>query len=83
MMWDFSSVCCNYHWYIKELICAYSGAIEEQNQVEKTNLNPGRKEADLETSHAALPEPDGTLDGKPQPCSSTLYNSAAKLYNTK
>ena len=43
----FPSVCCEYHWLIKELLWAYSRAIGE------TKPNAGRKETEAEGSHGA------------------------------
>ena len=41
----------------------------------KTKLNAGRKEAESERSHVALPLTDsGTLPDKPQPCGNTQIN---------
>ena len=71
----FPSVCCEYHWLIKELLWAYSRAIGEQSLVGKTKQNAGRKEEELERSHGALPETDvGTLASKPQPHGDTQIN---------
>ena len=41
----------------------------------KTKLNAGRKKAELERSHVALPQTEArTLLGKPQPCGDTQIN---------
>ena len=37
----------------------------------KTELNAGREEAESERSYVALPEPDETFPGKPQPRGNT------------
>ena len=69
---EFPSVACECHWLIKELVCAYSRAIGKQSYVGKTKLNVGRRKAESrEISHVVLPEPEGFLPGKQQPCGDT------------
>ena len=59
-------MCCFYWLMNKETALAYSKV--ELSQAGKTKLNAGRKKAESERSHVALPETDtGTLPGKPQP----------------
>ena len=45
-------MCC-FHWLIKELLWAYSRAIEEQSQVGKLNGTLGGRRAELVRSHRA------------------------------
>ena len=53
-------------WLIDKTELRYAG---------KTKLNAGRKEAESERSHGALPETDAiTLAGKPQSCGNTQIN---------
>ena len=52
----FSSVCCEYHWLIKELLWAYSRTIGEQSQVGKTKLNAGRNEVEPEKIQVVMEE---------------------------
>ena len=40
----------------------------------ETKLNAGRKDAELERSHVAPLEQEGTLPSKPQPCGDTQIN---------
>ena len=57
----FPSVCCDYHWLVKKLLWAYSGALGEQSLVGKTKLNAGKKKGRVREKPCSPPVVEQTF----------------------